>query len=271
MSTSFYSRGSLLLLAASLVMVGSSHAVVLVSDTFTTGAAGGFNGRTPETTFGERNWIAPSNGTLQLNGAGGVSATYSTSWAGFDLGEGYISSNPGIYELKVTISNVNASDNTSWLGMGFAASIATNSNFVAGEGQPWLLQRTNGLTNVYAGPNITNQVINGSTIAPAGVAQTYYLTLDATNPADIIFSARVDLASGGTHVFDLNGAAPGTSNNPVTNPTIRYVGISGTFNGSSPGVGTFDNFELSFTPIPEPSSLLLGLLAAPGLLIRRRR
>lgn len=258
--------------ATTILSLGLSHAstTVLISDTFTTATEGSLAGRTPDQTFGGKAWLAPAGTSLSLSGTGHINSDYSSSWAGFDLGIGYITSNPGIYELSVTISNVSAS-NTSWLGVGFssAGAVTSNTNLVGNAGQPWMFQRANGQITVYgtqavAEPtSVLNSTISGIS---AGSPWVFKIILDASDPANMTFTASVN----GT-LLDLNGSAnPGFAFDPATNPTIRYVGISGTTNGTSPGVGTFDNFELTFTPVPEPSAALLGLLAAPFILRRRR-
>lgn len=258
------------IVSALVAASGTAGAVVLISDSFTGLGAVGFNGRTPETSAVGGNWIAPTAASNPLvgNGAGAVSANYAIGWAGFDLGTNYITNNPGVYELKLTITNP-AESNTSWIGMGFSADGAATNNFVGNNGQPWLLHRLNGNSSVYGGPGIADQPINnlgsGVTGAVAGTAHTFILTLDAST-ANWTFTAKVD-----NYTFDLNGAAAGTAYDPANNPTIRYVGFSATTNTPTPGSsGTIDDFQLSFTPVPEPSVALLGLLAVPALLRRRR-
>ncbi len=263
-------------------MTTSAKAVVLISETFTTLASGAnLNGRTPDgASVVGGNWIAPT-GSFVGNGAGGLTTTYSAGRTmGFDLGAGYLSNNPGIYELSVTITNPStANTNTSWMGVGFAAgtndSLLVSDNLVANNGTGWLLYRLSGATSVYGGAGTGNTLINnaavGTTGTTLGSAQTFTLRLDTSLPKWTLDAFVVTPT--GTYVYDLDATGSGTTYTYGTSPTnIRYVTIAAGANGTPTVNGTVDNFTLTGpAPIPEPSTLLLSGLAMGGLFLRRRR
>ena len=93
---------------------------------------------------------------------------------------------------------------------------------------------------------------HGGTI---GGTYTMRLVLD-TSAANWTLRAFLD-----DYEFDLNGSGTaGTTYTFGTNPTSQYVGFSNGVNGATDAESVIDNFQLNFTPVPEPSAALLGLL-----------
>jgi hypothetical protein len=235
-------------------------------DTVTSGA--NINGRTlTVNTLNSNTWTAPT-GNFLGDGAGGLTGNSSSTTqntVALDLGSGFLSSNPGVYQASLTITQPNAST-SSWLALGFAQANGTGSTLVANNGQPWMLFRGNNSSpnvNVYAGPGVASQQ---TSVLESSGTHTFMIQLDTTG-ANWTLDAFVD----GT-ALDLNGATAGTSFTYPSNPTLtRYV-VFGSGNNGAGTTGTVDNFQLTGpTPVPEPAlpALFAGGLALWGL--RRRR
>jgi hypothetical protein len=267
--------------AALLGLLGSglaAHGAVLISDNFDSVASGAnLNGRTPGTTVNGAKWAAATNDFLG-NGAGGLNADSRLTRSAFvDLGANYLSTNPGLYELSVDITQPSTSpSDTSWLGFGFAQGSTAlggapdlNNQFVTNNGAPWTLYRLTGAVATFGGPSNTNAAGNGTT-ATLGSTHTFKLQLD-TSAAAWTLNGFLD----GTQV-DLNGSAAGNTysyaGNTNGNPTAsHYVGIA-TAQNPTGAVGTIDNFVLTGpVPAPEPATIGLLGLAGVGLLAKRRR
>lgn len=255
----------------------SAPAALLLSDDFNTVSSGvNINGRAPNVNnVNSNNWVA-STATFLGNGSGGLSATATSSTPGrsasIDLGVDYLASNPGIYEMSLTITQP-TSTALSWIGLGFSQGNDVAQNLVGNNGNPWMLFRLNGSVNVYGGAGVSNQLTNGgSTVpnpatvtAPRDVPNIFTLTLDTSVP-----NWTLNAALNGVPV-DVNGSDPGLAYTFTTNPTLsRYATISAGYNTAA-GTGTIDNFSLSVTPIPEPSSIVITLGGFAGLLVWRRR
>ncbi|MGE9268814.1 MAG: PEP-CTERM sorting domain-containing protein [Verrucomicrobiales bacterium] len=254
-----------------VLSLASVQATVVISDSFTgLGDGASLNGRTPETSLLGGNWQS-ATANLLGDGAGGVEATFNSTdsarTAGIDLGVGFLSANPGIYELSVDVFNPGASD-SSWLALGFTQGMNVASNLVGNAGNPWMLYRYTGNVNVYGGGGVSNQRASEVPVATHGAAtgtmHNLKLILD-TSAAAWTLQAFID-----NYEFDLNGGSAGTTYTFASNPTsARYVSFGNGTNGVTTA-GGFDNFLLDFTPVPEPSVLvLLGGLGVGAL--RRRR
>jgi hypothetical protein len=264
----------------------AAHGAVLVSDNFDSVAGGAsINGRAPSTTVNGAKWVA-STVDLLGNGAGGLGGdSTKTSSAFVDLGASYLSTNPGLYELSVDITQpTTMSTDTSWIGFGFAQGSAakggapdvgqqfvingTNGN----GGAPWLLYRLNGAVATFGGPSNTNGAGSGTT-ASLGNAHTFKLQLDTSSATwllnGFIDGAQVDL-NGSANAGNTYSYAGNTSGNPTAS---HYVGVATAQNTGQVGtVGTVDNFVLTGpVPAPEPGTVGLLGLAGFGLLAKRRR
>jgi hypothetical protein len=246
-------------------LLQSAPAAILLSDDFNTVVSGAnINGRTPNVNnVNSNNWVA-STATFLGNGSGGLSATATSTTPGrsasIDLGADYLANNPGIYEMSLTITQP-TSTALSWLGFGFSQGNDVAQNLVGNNGNPWMLFRLNGSVNVYGGAGVSNQLTNGgSTVpnpatvtAPRDVPNVFTLLLDTSVP-----NWTLNASINGVPV-DVNGSDPGLAYTFVTNPTLsRYATFSAGYNTAA-GTGTIDNFSLSVTPIPEPSSVALAL------------
>jgi len=260
-------------IVAQTCLLQAAPAAIIIADSFNGLPAGtNINGRTPDVNLiNSNNWVAATS-TFLANGTGALSAdTTNARTAALDLGAGYLAAIPGIYELSLTITQPTVSSQ-SWIALGFSQSNVVTDNLVGNQGNPWLLFRLNGNVNVYGGPNTQNQLTNGGITGAATVTATrevphvFSLLLDTSLP-NWTLNAAID----GTPI-DVNGSLAGLAYTFATNPTTsRYVAMSVGTNGTN-AIGTVDNFQLSFPPIPEPSTTLLwGIAIGAGIIWRRRR
>jgi hypothetical protein len=257
-----------------------SQAVTLISDSFDSLASGTvLNGRTPDVSLSGGNWISGTTSTLTGTGANtgsnDLAASFSTTnSASIDLGSGYFITNPGIYDISITMTLPNAAEN-GWVGFGLAADASTTNAQTGNNGQPWFLQRANGSINVYGGAtsaafgNGTNrQLTNGSGPAlttTTGTSHVYTLRLDTTASQwtlqFLLDGALQDLNTTGSKTYTYASGL-----NPL-NPRYLQVATSPTASGTA----LIENISFSGPPpVPEPSSLgLLGIAGSLGLFLRR--
>lgn len=258
----------------------ASHASVLIQDNFNNlSQDSALLGRTPTTVdpaLAGATWNAPNNALLG-DGGGGLYLTYSnTRTASIDLGEGYFSSNPGVYELSFTLSTP-LGDSRRWVGLGFAVGNSTTSSLASDNaGSPLVVVRPMGDIDVFAGPANANQLTNVSgtpalsfstttTVASGAthVTQTYTLRLDTTGTQwtfqFLVDNQLVDIGSTGetTYIF---------SSNPVD---IRHLQFSRGGSGNNAGTATIDNF--TFAAVPELSSVFSCIVPFALFLSVRRR
>jgi len=258
------------------LFTSQAGAVVIMADNFntvdSTDTATDLPGRAPTTnTVNSSVWVAnsaaagPTATNYVGNGAGGLTITSGggvNTASSLDLGASYLSTNPGVYTLSLSI-NQSATGTQGWVGLGFATSSSTTEG-LATNGYPWLLYRMNGQVSVFSGPGTTVAAI--STTAATGTARVLSLVLDTSATAWTL-GASVD----GTAI-DLNGGAAGSLFTYGTNPTgNRYLTI-GTGGSGTVGNATVDNFSLDFVAVPEPSrGVLLCVAGMLMLSVRRRR
>jgi hypothetical protein len=208
---------------------------------------------------------------LQGNGTGGITLDYSSgSSAGFDLGSSYITNNPGIYDIRLTVTHP-VLNNQSWAALAFSTTLNTASTPSA-NGRPWIFYRQNGNITVSANGTSTipaNNISSGTTGAATGTSHTLRLVLDATIPTALTFRAFVD-----DYEFDLNGVTAGNAYTYGTSTLPRYVLFSMGFpdaGSASSQASNVGQFELHYTAVPEPSAVLLGAAGACFFSTRRRR
>ncbi len=263
----------LLTAVSALIATAASPGATLIFDSFDNIATGAtINGTTPETSLAGGDWNA-STFMFRGNGNQGLTVTYpadTNRGAGINLGAGYLSSNPGVYQLSMDINHpAGFESSSSWFGIGFFANYASTNNMVANNGSPWMLYRLNGNISVYGGAGTGNARVTNITPAvhgaELGVTHRLSLVLD-TSGVSWVMRAYVD-----NYEFDLNGTADGLAYTFTTAPTASsWVGFTNGLSGSSTATSAIDNFQLTFTAVPEPGSALLGL-AGGALLLRRRR
>jgi hypothetical protein len=253
----------------------TAQGATLVSDNFDNLASGAnINGRTPTTTLNGATWITGTS-TFLGNGSGGLSAdSTKTQSAYVDIGTGYLSSNPGVYDLSLDITNPSGVAGSSWIGFGLAPDIATGGvnpgqNLATASAAPWLLFRVNGQEIVFQGPGNSGVAAytSNSGVVSTGTAHTFRIQLDTTG-ANWTLNSYLD-----GNQLDLNaGSATSSTYTYATNPTTsHYVALSTGVNGAG-GVGTVDNLVLTGpVPVPEPGTIGLLGAAGVGLLARRRR
>lgn len=270
-------------LALALLCPLAAHGTIIIHDNFDNLARdSALLGRVPTTvhpSLSSAIWNAPNNALLG-DGNGGLYLTYAnTRSASIDLGAGYFSNNPGIYELSYTVSTP-LGDSRRWVGLGFTVDNGTTSSLASGNnGSPLMVVRPSGEIDVFAGPADANKLTNNledpssptltfsttTTIAPeqTHVTQTYTLRLDTTGD-QWAFQFLVD-----NQLADL-GAPGETTYTFSSNPTdIRHLQFSRGGSGDNVGTATIDDF--TFARVPEPSTPLLAGLCATILLLRSRR
>lgn len=262
-------------LIGALLCANHAGAAILFSDNFDDVVSGAsLAGRTPVASFNGATWVGPAT-NLTGDGSGGILGDASGgSTAALNLGAGYLTDNPGIYEISVDITMpAGASTAASWLGLGFAqgttsstfTAITTTDNLVTNNGAPWLLQRRNGAEIVFAGPANTNQALSlASGSVSTGVAHTFRLVLDTSVPQ---WTANGFLDG---VQQDLNGASAGNTYTYSANPVNTHFVAFGTGFNTASATGTFDNFLVT-GPVPEPGSAALALIGAAIFTARRRR
>jgi len=248
----------------SVFCFSSAYSANLVVENFDTD--GFLAGATPAT---GANW----NAYTQYSKAGGVltrtTGTTGAIGAGVSLG-GTLAS--GVYDLTSTINYAaNASPGTGVWGFGYSQTTDVLTSTTTPGGSPWIYMRENGEIGFRALP--TNNT-SGTIIARAlgtnqpGGAYTIRLSLDTTAALWSV-NAYLSINGGAETQLDLNGASAGLTHTYTTNPTIGYVGITST---ATAGLGSLDNFSLVGPAlIPEPSSAVLSLLGALGLVTLRKR
>lgn len=264
-------------LAVTGIIFGQAQAATLISDSFT-GIADGtaLTGRTPaEAANPLWVWSAPT-GTFLSNGAGGILANVgSNRTAGITLGSGYFANNPGIYTLSSTIHLGSGASANSWFGIGFSTADATTTpfssqNLTDNGAFGWMILRTGGNAVVFpnAGTSGGITTLPGTSNVDIAAQTTLRLTLN-TSGTSWFLNAFI-----GDFEVDLNGAANGTAYTWTGSgiPDLKSVAISTGFSGDAgiaPSIA--DNFQLTFTPVPEPTSVALLGLASVLPLLRRKR
>ena len=244
---------------AALAMAGlgasTASASVIYSDSFTGGTAN-LDGASPTVDNGTSTvWTAGSQDGAGNGAGGGVGWSDSGySNVGNALGSAYLSFVPSgghIYTLAAGI-DVTSEPQAAYydLQLGFIGSPNTTQKLDS-SGYAYASVGQQGYANLWSGPGV------------------YAASLTTNNNATNTFSITLNTtALQWTYEFTVDG----TSTTPTafaTNPTITAVGLGNT--GGQVG-GTFSNFSLTESSVPEPASL--GLLAVGGLgllLLGKRR
>ena len=233
MSTKAFLLSPIVVILASALCEG---AVVFQDDFSGNGAA--LNGTAPDTRPGSEVWDSDSglfdNGTVSAGSNTTASATLPfTPESGF------------LYTLELDV-DVTSGDND-WVGLGF---LSTGSDFFISSGISWMLARdteSNGM-QTFLGTGTTG---NEGHTQPAGEL-ALKIVLDTQDS-----NWSVEWFANGSSLRETTF---------TTNPSIGRVG----FGRNNTAAGSVDNFSLSASAVPEPSSFLcLGLILTATIGWRR--
>jgi PEP-CTERM motif len=260
-----HSAGKLLLpamLLASLSIAPAQSTLIYDSFTYT----GILNGHTPDTTVGGASWVAAGaipNTPTDSSGSDITVSTAQSQTETVNLGASYFANNPGIYTLSCDMLYPSGTASSStWISLGFVANPVVTGTMSPPDGaSPWLLYRASGEVRVFGGKGTANSLIGAGALSePIGSTYTMKLVLD-TAAANWTLDAYI-----GSTQLDLNGAAAGDTYVYASNPSdIASVGF-GASPASPNAVATVDNFTLTVTSVPEPSTAALFLLGG-GLFV----
>jgi len=134
------------------------------------------------------------------------------------------------------------------------------------------------------------RAITGNDIGPGALFQdvSAVLTVGATYTLNGLIGSRADLIGSGEMVLQTTSGAILVASGPVSPTPGTFQAVSLTYSALSadPHLGeslrvvlhrtdghqaNFDDIQFTATIIPEPSTLLLGVMASVGLFLRRRR
>lgn len=259
-------KSSFVFFLATGLLTGFGHAVVLVSDDFST--AGTLNNTTPDTSVNGTNWIAnslfsSSGGVLtRTSGTGGIGA-------GVALG-GTLGS--GTYNLSATINF--ASNGTPGTGVwGFGLSQAAPGALTdtgSSGGVPWMFVRENGSIEFRGLPSNNTSgsiIVVGAGTNQPGTSYALRISINTTTPTWVV-SAFLGLNGGSETQLDLAPSNAGSMTYTyASNPTVGYVDVTNTTS-----IGNLDNLLFEGpTLVPEPTSAALASLGLATICLRRRR
>lgn len=274
-------EGKRAIYAALLAILASCHSgsaqSILLSDDFSGTADAAIGGNAlAVNNINSATWVSSGLATYTGSSSGSFGTTGANALLTEDTGS-YVVNNAGVYTLSLTIDSGGTSGgaNNDWYAFGWSALPANGVNYTLATsgttynvGYAWLLLRGNGQLNVYAGPGTSGTALL-STATSTYNAGTYNfsLVLDTTGE-NYTLDAYINSVQ-----LDLNGASAGDTYTYSLNPTasqLQYVGISSA--ATTPSVSDiFSGLSLTTpAPVPEPSTLALGLIGG-GLLVWRRK
>jgi len=167
-----------------------------------------------------------------------------------------------LYDYQISMSFAEANTATRSMQMGFfgTASPGQNTALTSSNTQgPVIFFRNAGSYVARAAGSTELTGFSGTTPA-AGVTglHTLRITLDTSQTQWVMRTYFDGVEFGGGHTF-------------TTNPTIGAVGFAVNTSGNFNAAGTFSNFSLSATAIPEPAAPLLLSFGLATTLARRTR
>jgi len=267
---------SLLSLAALAMSIGSANAALLIYEPFD-GAAGNLNGTAGGTGL-TGNWSMNNN--LQVT-------TGSKSWGGLETSGNqtiYSSTQPrgGSVSTGTTLSGGGHLDNGAVLWFSYLAqSVADGRTYVTiGTGAPDGVDRIGGASGFGLGARLENGSVyahgwDTAALKPAGTtvtAGTVFVVGRITWGATNLLDDTLDIFLPGTDLV-LPGTAASTMSHNFDQSTFTNLGIGArieTAGGATVDEIRFGTSYADISPIPEPSTALLGGLGLLALLRRRR-
>ena len=261
----------LLLAAATALTLSSASAVIIYQDNFSGTAGTGITTSQPDVRLAyggassSATWTA--NSIIRFNGSDGAALASE----GNESRAAYLPFTPQanfLYDYQVSVTFAAEVNATRSLQMGFFGSSnpsVTGALTGSATHGPVIYFRNNG---TYAGRAIgsTDLANFSGSIPPTDVdnLHTLRITLDTSQSSWVMRTYFDGVEFGTGHAF-------------ATNPTIGAVGFAvnssnvGGSGASTNAAGTFSDFSLSATPIPEPSHLALLSLCPVLLGFRRKR
>lgn len=256
------------------LLAGSASAsTIIYQDSFTGTSSTPLNGAAPTVDNGpSTTWTANTYPVWSDSGY----TSYNLDQSGKTRDSAYLAFTPTsgqVYTLSATLTitgvDLGPGASNDFLNIGFPGNIQAGTNPLGGTStlntgwdwpasisnvyaSPWVLLRASGGGSYVTGPYTDGSGALSSTAA-VGSANNIAITLNTGKSAWTY------------QVFDNSNAV-----SPVvtftTNPTITAIGLQ-----NAGVIGTVGNFELTSSPVPEPTTLGLAAAGGLGLLLLKRR
>jgi hypothetical protein len=206
--------------------------------------------------------ILSNSATAFLNTDGSMGGNQNTALLAFTPQAGYV------YTLSATLTFTATPGN--WLALGFAghnpaqnagSAKMTDTGATGPSGIDWMIANdaTGNNEQFFSGAGATPSTGIGGSQALMSGAGTYTLTIDLDTTRSLwTISSFID------------GTQLGTSFTYASNPNIAAVGIGQNTLGA-PGNVKWDTFDLTASPVPEPSTFALAGISAVMFAVLRRR
>lgn len=243
----------------------AASAAIIYQDDFSGTAASALQGSIPDTRLAGEGGSASATWTAQasilFNGSNGVSLASEANASR----AAYLPFTPQVnflydYQISMAFAEVNSASRSMQMGFFGSATPGVTTALTSSNTQGPVIFFRNAGTYVARGAGGTDITgFNGSVPGAAVTAiHTFRITLDTSQAQWVMRTYFDGVEFGGGHTFS-------------TNPTIGAVGFSVNASNSLNAAGTFSNFSLSATPIPEPSQLAFLSLCSLLPVMRRRR
>lgn len=214
-------------------------------------------------------WSVSTSATISSLGTPASFTSTTTTWATATLGSDFrnVSSNNITYTTTGATQNANPNRALGWRPVGANSAEVTPARTGAVTLQ---LADTTGFQNFTLSVDLFTVNITGTT-------QTYQLEyrVGSTGNFSVLQTYTTDEASSGSYsnqtTLTANSITLSALNNQSSPVFIRLRGTS-TAGSSNLDQIALDNFSLTYTAVPEPSTyaLLAGLVALTGAMLRRR-